>query len=92
MTIATIRSYTNEDKARVKVAAERFCARHGIKVDRMDGDSAAEAAADYWVYSSHPEEKAYRRKLWIACYCRALRVPYDVRTTTSSGYIGVTVN
>lgn len=87
MTIAVIREYTAEDKARVKAAAERFCKRHGIKFD-----ANAENAIDYWIFASHPEDKAYRRKLWTACYCRALRVPYDVRTTTDYGHIGVTIN
>lgn len=90
MTIAVIREYTAEDKARVKAAAERFCKRHGITFyhDYIDD---AERAISYWIFNSHPEDKAYRRKLWTACYCRALRVPYDVRTTTDYGHIGVTV-
>lgn len=45
MTISTIRSYTEEDKARVRAAAERFCERHGIKVNRDDSATAAEFAA-----------------------------------------------
>lgn len=92
MTIATIRTYTEEDQARVKATSERFAKRHGISHDEeFDGYCAAENAIDYWIYSSHPEDAAYRRKLWTACYCRALRVPYDVRTTTGYGYIGVRV-
>ncbi|MDH1557079.1 hypothetical protein N5E86_21750 [Stutzerimonas stutzeri] len=92
MTIATIRRYEAEDQARVKAAAERFCKRHGIKIDLEDGECAAEHAIEYWIKESYPEDKAYRRKLWTACYCRALCVPYDVRTTTYSGYIGVSVD
>jgi len=73
MGISTIRRYEEEDKARVKAAAERF-------------------RIDEWIYDSHPQDKAYRRKLWTACYCRALRVPCDVRTTTGYGYIGINVD
>lgn len=91
MSISTIRSYDDEDKSRVKAAAERFCQRHGIKFDASIGDTEAENAIDWWIYSAYPEDKSYRRKLWTAVYCRALRVPCDVRTATGYGYIGVTV-
>lgn len=89
MAISTIRRYEDEDKARVKAAAGRFAKRHGISFD--DEYDSAESAIEHWIYDSHPEDKAYRRKLWTACYCRALRVPNDARTTTGYGYIGVTV-
>lgn len=89
--ISTIRRYDDEDKARVKAAAERFCERHGINYGADECDTA-ENAIEYRIYSTHPEDKAYMRKLWKACYCRALRVPYDVRTTTGWGYIGVQVD
>lgn len=39
MSISTIRSYDDEDKSRVKAAAERFCQRHGIKFDASIGDT-----------------------------------------------------
>lgn len=91
MAIAIIRSYEEDDKSRVKDSAERFCRRHGIKFDASMGETEAENAIDNAIWSAHPENKAYLRKLWISCYCRALRVPYDVRTTTGGGYIGVTV-
>lgn len=89
MAIATIREYTAEDQARVRAAAVRFCARHGIC---HDGADDAENSIDHWLHSSHPLDVAYRRKLWTGVYCRALRVPYDVRTTTGWGYIGVSVD
>jgi len=90
MTIATIRRYTEDDQARVREAAERFCKRHGIKFDPAYADDA-EASIDHAIWDAHPEDKARLRKLWTACYCRALQVPCDVRTTTGYGYIGVTV-
>lgn len=91
MTIATIRRYTKDDQSRVRAAAERFCARHGIKFDSAFADDA-EASIDHAIWDANPEDKAYLRKLWTACYCRALQVPCDVRTATGYGYIGVTVN
>jgi hypothetical protein len=92
MTISTIRRYTDDDKARVRAAAERFCQRHSINPDQFsDEETAAETAIDFALWSAHPEDKARLRKLWTDCYCRALKVPYDVRTTTGNGYIGVSV-
>jgi hypothetical protein len=89
MTVSTIRRYEDEDKARVESAAERFCQRHNIKFER--GYVTAEQAIENAIWQAHPQDTAYLRKLWTGCYCRALRVPYDVRATTASGYIGVTV-
>ena len=86
MTLSIIRRYTKEDQARVKSTAERFCQRHAIAFE--GSDITAEVAIDYWVYSSHPEDKAYRRKIWAVCYCRALGMPTSVRITTGYGYIG----
>ena len=92
MTISTIRRYEEDDKARVKIAAEAFCSRHGISYDaEYDGQLAAENAIEHAIYTAHPEDLARLRKLWTACYCRALRVPCDVRITTGYGYIGVRV-
>ena len=85
MAISTIRSYTEEDKARVEAAAERFCKRHGIKF----GEESAETMIEYEIeINGRQGDAANLRKLWTACYCRALQVPCDVRTTTGYGYIG----
>lgn len=83
MTISIIRKYEDEDKARVQAAAESFCKRHGISFDEFCG---AEISIDYALSDSY--DSAYLRKLWTACYCRALRVPTDSRITTGYGYIG----
>jgi len=87
MTISIIRSYEVDDQARVKAAAERFCDRHNIKYDASI-ESEAEMSISYAIFDADPEDKRYLRKLWTACFCRALRVPYDVRTTTVGSYIG----
>jgi hypothetical protein len=54
--------------------------------------NAAKQAIEYWLHDAHPEDKAYRRQLWMRVYCRALKVPYDVRTTTGWSYIGLAVD
>lgn len=40
MSIATIRRYTDADRARVKATAERFAARHGIRYSAEIYDDA----------------------------------------------------
>lgn len=85
MGMTPIRALTENDEARVQSAAFRFCERHGISTS---GDNP-EFDVEYWLdEQSHPENVAYRRKLWTAVYCRALRMPCDTRVTTAYGYIG----
>lgn len=83
--LATIRRIDATDKARVKAAAERFCNRHGIAFDEYFD---AESSIDHEIYSAHPSDQARLRRMWMSCYCRALRVPYDVRTRVAWGYVG----
>lgn len=83
--MSIIRKLDDVDLARVTAAAERFCRRHGIKFDEY---RPAEVSIDYAIDRAHPAESARLRKMWTACYCRALRVPCDVYTTTGWGYVG----
>lgn len=83
--MSIIRKLDDVDLARVTAAAKRFCKRHGIRFDEY---TPAETSIDHAIHSAHPEDKARLRKMWTACYCRALRVPCDVRTTTGWGYVG----
>lgn len=85
MGISIIRKLDADDMARVTAAAERFCKRHEIKFDEY---TPAEMSIDYAIDNAHSASRARLRKLWTACYCRALRVPCDVRTTTGWGYVG----
>lgn len=79
--ISTIRRYEAEDQIRVQAAAESFCNRHGINFDEF---CDAETSIDYVLSQGN----AQLRKLWTACYCRALRVQTCVRITTGYGYVG----
>lgn len=90
MAISIIRKQTAEDAAAVRAAAERFCGRHDIVYDT---EFDAETAIDYAIETTGPRGglNARLRKLWTACYCRALRVPCDVRTTTAYGHVGIRV-
>lgn len=92
MAISTIRRSDDSDAARVREAAERFCARHGLSYD-ADEPRGAECAIQYQIECGGPQgDPCVRtRKLWTACYCRALGVPVDVRTTIAWGYVGIRV-
>ena len=85
MTLARIRTYEDKDKRHVQEAAERFCELN--KIPFAGGD--AESAIEHWMFTAPPEAAAYIRRLWKGAYCRALRVPFDDRTSIASGYIGV---
>ena len=92
MAISTIRRATADDHAAVCDAAVRFCDRHGIQYD-PDELSGPEDAINYEIecggHQGVPQPRL--RKLWTACYCRALRVPLDVRTTIAFGHIGISL-
>ena len=89
MTISPIRRATSDDLAAVRDAAIRFCVRHGLRYN------SPEEAEDTIAYATDPQSPGYDqarlRKLWIACYCRALGLPTNVRTTMAYGYIGLIV-
>jgi len=82
--MSIIRKYEEDDRARVQAAAERFCKRHNIRATET-----AEESIQFAIATAHPEDRARLRELWMGCYCRALRVPYNVRTTTMGGQIGL---
>jgi hypothetical protein len=85
--IATIRHYTEDDAARVKAAAVRFCTRHKIA---FCGDDDAEPSIEMAIYNAWPGDKARLRSQWAAVYCRALGVACSVRVTVGWGQIGLT--
>ena len=93
MTISITREASDSDYARVRAAAERFCSRHAIAYDANE-PCGAEDAIDYEIdcggHQGGPRPRL--RKLWTACYCRALGVPVDVRTTIAWGYVGISVD
>lgn len=92
MTISTIRRADDADIVAVRDAAVRFCDRHGIQYDQ-DGPSGPEDAIRYEIECGGPQggPRPRMRKLWTACYCRALRVQTDARTTIAYGYVGVSL-
>ena len=85
--ISVIRKAEQADYDAVQAAAMRFCDRHGISYD-SPGD--AEYAIHYEMDPmSAGHNQARIRKLWTACYCRALREPTDVRLTIAYGHVGI---
>ena len=92
MTISTIRRADDDDLAAVRAAAVRFCARHGIQYDQDELSGPADAIRyEIECGGPHGEQDRRIRRLWAACYCRALRVPTDVRTTIAYGHVGISL-
>ena len=92
MAISVIRRADDDDLAAVRAAAVRFCQRHDIDYDE-DDESGAEDAIEYALARDvWGQTNARLRKLWTACYCRALRVPTDVRTTIAYGHVGTSID
>ncbi|HCZ49107.1 MAG TPA: hypothetical protein DCZ11_08890 [Gammaproteobacteria bacterium] len=88
MGISIIRKATAEDEAAVRATAERFCRRHEID---FGTDWPAEEAIRYAIETGGPQGDTDRRlkKLWTACYCRALGLPTRSYYGTAYGYVGI---
>lgn len=91
MTISTIRRADDDDIAAVRAAAIKFCERHNIKYENDDALSGPEDAIRCEIECGGPQfsQNSRIRRLWTACYCRALRVPIDARTTIAYGHVGI---
>jgi hypothetical protein len=81
---------TDEDAVKLERAAERFCARHNIRVD--DDDTAlltieAMVTGGRRCYGGDPERAGYLARLWRRCHIRATGCPDH-----GYGYVGTIVN
>lgn len=85
MAISPIRAVSDTDLTAVHAAAKKFCKRHDIKFD----EDTPEDAIEYEIQHRWRPNALRLRKLWKACYCRALNAPTDARTTIAWGYIGI---
>lgn len=84
-TFVIIRELEAEDVQRIKTSAESFCKRHNIRFDSgCYGFHDAENAIVYYCYSN---KQLWR--LWLKCFCRAVKMPYDSRATTYGKYLAV---
>jgi hypothetical protein len=95
MAISTIRRADQNDINAVRAVAVRFCKRHNIVFD-ADQNNGAEQAIEFAIGESYRSltgrttyDNARLHKLWVACYCRALNVPVNSRTTIAYGYVGL---
>jgi|688.fasta_scaffold62441_2 hypothetical protein len=89
MTFSPLRYLTISDAQALDSAAERFCERHGISLHL--GFSVEERpylALDLYLFFHH--DKALKR-LWQACFCRALKVKPAANVCLAHGYVGHTV-
>lgn len=86
--ISVVRKFTAEDAVAVKVAAERFCKRHNIQFNALEGANAAEVAIEW--ETSKDGWHAHLKSAWTRVYCRALSYPrQDSRLTVAFGHIGL---
>lgn len=72
MAISVVRKFTQDDAEKIRKAAEKFCARHGISFGEH---LPAEDAIDFAIEDADPGRAARIRKLWRTVYCRALGMP-----------------
>ncbi len=95
ISISTIRRADSDDIAAVRAAAVRFCDRHGIRYngpDEAEQEIEIEIGAEWHSLSgTFTFERPHLRKLWAACYCRALKIPTSVRATIAYGHVGLRV-
>ncbi|UXL28785.1 hypothetical protein [Stenotrophomonas maltophilia] len=87
MTISVIRPFSNEDEAAVEKAAARFCKRHGIEQDANYPDAYLDVIAHL-----HQTSDPHQGRLWQACFCRAVGLPYDRRLTVAFGHLGFQID
>jgi hypothetical protein len=84
MTWSTIRHATDEDRARLTDATDRFQARHNLTDDQMG--AVQQNTGDQWPYHHNPAECARLHKLYRKVVSRALR---DANAEgISYGYVG----
>ena len=84
MALSTTRRMTDEDAVKLERAAERFCARHNI---RVDDDTALIAVEAMVTDGGDPERATYLARLWRRCHIRATGCPDH-----GYGYVGTIVN
>lgn len=79
MAWSVIREATQEDRARLLAAGERFCQHHGLEVDRQWQTPTDRAEAEASHYPGESQERKWLvqhlKPLWRAAVQRALREP-----------------
>jgi len=85
MALSTTRRMTDDDAAKLERAAERFCARHGIRV--ADDDTALLTVEAMVTDGGDPERAGYLARLWRRIHIRATGCPDH-----GYGYVGTIVD
>ena len=75
-----IRSLAKDDTAKIELAAQRFCKRHGISFDEF---TPAELAIDHHL---HQCGDSNLKRNWQRCFCRAAGIEYNRRAQTYGNY------
>ena len=92
MTLATIRTFTNQDAERLDASALRFARRHGLTLDLDDQFPREALAHDLWSQDTGTCSRIKDlQRLWQACRCRALGVAVSADVEVAYGYVGYSV-
>ncbi len=83
-----VRPFTAEDADALNASAVRFGERHSITgaYSRRRIATWQELESDLWVTSR--SDAASLRRMWQACFCRALRMPVAADVAVAYGYVG----
>ncbi len=91
--INTIRRVTETDTARIEAAALRFAARYGFRIDPgYTGARSAYEGMEAELRVDNQPETLRLRRLWQACFCRALGFKPSADLTIGWGYVGTRCN
>jgi hypothetical protein len=88
-----IRKLTDTDTARLEAAALRFAARHGFRIDPdWTGMWSAYEGMECELRADNQPATIRLRRLWRACFCRALGFKPSADLTINYGYVGTRCN
>jgi len=82
-----VRTFTAEDTDALNASAVRFSERHSIPGIR-DGDMYAWQVLETELWVTSRSDAASLRRMWQACFCRALRMPVAADVAVAYGYVG----
>jgi hypothetical protein len=82
--ISVIRRADARDVSRVEAVAKNFCNRHDLTPINGDYQMAIE-------YEGDCNGNRLLMQDWKRCLCRALKVPYNLRTTIAHGHVGISI-
>jgi hypothetical protein len=83
-----VRPFTAEDTDALNASAVRFCERHSILDTYSRRHIATWQALDSELWVASRSDAARLRRMWQACFCRALGMPVAADVAVAYGYVG----